>query len=131
MTEAAAPAGAGGEIRLWVDPADPCLPGHFPGRPILPGVVLLDALVAALRGPLSHPAPHGAAIGQAPATGQASGAGRALVLEAVKLTAPVLPGQWVTLRWAQTAPGRAAFQAEAAGVRVLSGRAVWTAGPPS
>jgi 3-hydroxyacyl-[acyl-carrier-protein] dehydratase len=28
-------------------PADhPCLPGHFPGNPIVPGVLLLDAIVA-------------------------------------------------------------------------------------
>ncbi len=30
-------------------PADhPSLPGHFPGRPIVPGVVLLDEVVAAI-----------------------------------------------------------------------------------
>lgn len=27
----------------------PCLPGHFPGNPIVPGVVLLDLVTAALR----------------------------------------------------------------------------------
>ena len=31
-------------------PADhPCLPGHFPGNPIVPGVMLLEALALALR----------------------------------------------------------------------------------
>jgi 3-hydroxymyristoyl/3-hydroxydecanoyl-(acyl carrier protein) dehydratase len=33
----------------------PCLPGHFPGRPLVPGVVLLDEVVAAIEaghGPL-------------------------------------------------------------------------------
>jgi 3-hydroxyacyl-[acyl-carrier-protein] dehydratase len=30
-------------------PADhPCLPGHFPGQPIVPGVVLLDRVLAAI-----------------------------------------------------------------------------------
>jgi 3-hydroxyacyl-[acyl-carrier-protein] dehydratase len=28
--------------------AHPALPGHFPGNPIVPGVVLLDCIVAAL-----------------------------------------------------------------------------------
>jgi 3-hydroxymyristoyl/3-hydroxydecanoyl-(acyl carrier protein) dehydratase len=100
-------AGGGGEIALHVAADDPCLPGHFPGQPILPGVLLLDALAAAL-----CPAP--------PAE---------MVLEAVKFAAPVRPGQVVTLRWRETAPGRAAFEAEADGARVLSGRAIWHAAP--
>ena len=38
-------------------PADhPCLPGHFPGRPVVPGVLLLEQVVAAIEavhGPLA------------------------------------------------------------------------------
>jgi 3-hydroxymyristoyl/3-hydroxydecanoyl-(acyl carrier protein) dehydratase len=31
-------------------PADhPCLPGHFPGRPLVPGVLLLEQVALALR----------------------------------------------------------------------------------
>jgi len=31
-----------------VIPADhPCLPGHFPGNPLVPGVVILDEVIAA------------------------------------------------------------------------------------
>lgn len=94
---------------MVVAPDDPCLAGHFPGQPILPGVLLLDLLAAALR--RARPRQGG------------------LVLEAVKFTAPVRPGQAVALCWADTAPGRAAFHAEADGIRVLSGRAVWTPAP--
>lgn len=40
----------------FIIPADhPCLPGHFPGQPIVPGVVLLDRVIEAIEaqaGPL-------------------------------------------------------------------------------
>jgi len=42
-------------MRFVIDPDHPCLPGHFPGRPLVPGVVLLDRVVAAIEaahGPL-------------------------------------------------------------------------------
>ncbi|HTU65271.1 MAG TPA: hypothetical protein VMF52_04940 [Steroidobacteraceae bacterium] len=53
----------------------PCYAGHFPGRPIVPGVLLLDLVVEA--------------IGQ--------GAPRALA--AVKFHQAVLPGDALTVRW--------------------------------
>ncbi|MDI9238296.1 polyketide synthase dehydratase domain-containing protein [Lysobacter sp. LF1] len=55
-------------------PADhPCLPGHFPGRPVVPGVVLLERVVEAIE------AVHGPLEG--------------LRLPQVKFLQPLLPGQ--------------------------------------
>ena len=34
------------EARFAVDPAHPALEGHFPGNPLLPGVVVLDQVIA-------------------------------------------------------------------------------------
>lgn len=51
----------------------PSLPGHFPGQPIVPGVVLLDRVVEALE--------------------QAHGALPAMRLPQVKFLKPLLPGQ--------------------------------------
>ena len=42
-------------MRFVIEPDHPSLPGHFPGRPLVPGVVLLDRVVAAIeaaQGPL-------------------------------------------------------------------------------
>lgn len=55
-------------------PADhPSLPGHFPGHPIVPGVVLLDQVIAAIE--IAH------------------GALPALRLPQVKFVQPLLPGE--------------------------------------
>ena len=34
------------DFELRIDADHPALPGHFPGRPVVPGVVLLDRIVA-------------------------------------------------------------------------------------
>ncbi|WP_342316601.1 hypothetical protein [Lysobacter sp. FW306-1B-D06B] len=51
----------------------PSLPGHFPGRPLVPGVVLLERVVEAIEA--------------------AHGPQRALRLPQVKFLQPLLPGE--------------------------------------
>lgn len=60
-------------MEFVVEQHHPCLPGHFPGNPLVPGVVVLDHVLAAIEdmhGPLG-----------------------ALRLPQVKFVAPLLPGQ--------------------------------------
>ncbi len=35
------------EAEKYIDPSLPLLAGHFPGRPVLPGVIIIEALVQA------------------------------------------------------------------------------------
>lgn len=62
----------------------PCLPGHFPGQPVVPGVVLLDRMLDALE----------AAHGPLPA----------LRLPQAKFLQPLLPGQEARVAIAGDAP---------------------------
>lgn len=75
--------------RFTVPASHPALPGHFPGRPIVPGVVVLDAVIAAAR----------ARFGLGPAAG----------LPRAKFLSPVLPGEEVAAEIARTPAGRIAF----------------------
>ncbi|MCD9085386.1 hypothetical protein [Stenotrophomonas sp. SY1] len=61
-------------MQFVIAPDHPCLPGHFPGRPLVPGVVLLEQVLRAVH------AETGIAVG-------------ALRLPQVKFMAPLLPGQ--------------------------------------
>jgi 3-hydroxymyristoyl/3-hydroxydecanoyl-(acyl carrier protein) dehydratase len=72
-----------GEFTIGAD--HPALPGHFPGRPIVPGVVLLDEAfsVMATSRPLQAP----------------------FVLIRVKFLSPVLPDQRVTVLANESAAG--------------------------
>ena len=62
----------------------PAYAGHFPGQPILPGVVLLDAALHALAAVQGSPA----------ASGQ---------IKSAKFLSPVLPGEMLTLYYSATA----------------------------
>ena len=67
-----------------VDPSHPSLPGHFPGAPVVPGVLVLERVVAAIE------AAHGP-LG-------------ALRLSQVKFLQPLLPGEQADVELADLVP---------------------------
>ena len=87
-------------------PADHlCLPGHFPGRPVVPGVVLLDEALALL-------------LAAAPGL-------RVAGLPAIRFLRPVLPGEDVeVVHEVPVAPGRVGFACRTAGQDAVRGTAL-------
>jgi 3-hydroxymyristoyl/3-hydroxydecanoyl-(acyl carrier protein) dehydratase len=85
----------------WTVPADhPAFAGHFPWRPIVPGVVLLDKLVQAVT---------------------ASGGVRVAGIASAKFLSPVGPGATVEFSWARGATAALRFDIACAGAAVATG----------
>jgi len=88
----------------FVIPSDhPSLPGHFPGRPVVPGVVVLDRVIDAIE------ARHGP-VG-------------ALRLPQVKFVQPLLPGEAAEIALEGEAP-RWRFRVTRQGDVIASGEVV-------
>lgn len=99
------PTDAGSAIRFTtaVLADHPALPGHFPGHPIVPGVVLLNEVLRAARATMLP------------------GASFANMVE-VKFNAPVAPGDSLTIVLARDRGERLRFSIERSGVSIASGR---------
>lgn len=84
-----------------IGPDHPAIPGHFPGRPVVPGVVLLDHVIAAAR--------------------DAFGLGPLALLPRVKFAAPVMPGQRVAMVLTRIDTARIAFVCSIEGAIAATG----------
>lgn len=74
--------------------AEPYVPGHLPGRPAFPGVLLLEAM-SQVGGVLLAHAP--------PFAGGAGGGGYLAALDRVEFKRPVVPGDQVVIEAVKTA----------------------------
>lgn len=92
------------ELQFSVPPDHPSLPGHFPGRPLVPGVLVLEHVLQAVE----H------------STGTALGC---LRLPQVKFVSPLLPGQVAEVALEGGHP-RWRFRVSHAGQLVASGEVI-------
>lgn len=92
----------GAPTTLRIDPGHPALAGHFPGAPVLPGVLLLDETVRAVE--------------------EANGGVQTRwIVSAAKFLKPVRPGETLTLEWQALPNGSMRFAVSSAGHPVASG----------
>jgi 3-hydroxyacyl-[acyl-carrier-protein] dehydratase len=87
--------------RFVVPPDDACLDGHFPGRPTVPGVVVVDEAVTLICGRMHHVSLAEILVG--------------------KFAGVVLPGQPVEVSCGEMAAGRVEFACTQLGRTVALG----------
>jgi 3-hydroxymyristoyl/3-hydroxydecanoyl-(acyl carrier protein) dehydratase len=95
---------ARGETPLDIDARHPAFEGHFPGRPILPGVVLLSEAMAVLATLESRPP-------------------QQWLLASAKFLSPAQPGEPLTMTHERLASGAVRWQIRAGDRLVASGLA--------
>lgn len=89
-------------LPLAIDAAHPAFDGHFPGAPVLPGVILLDEAIRAVE------------LAQ-------GGAPRCWRISSVKFPQAVQPGEPLVLEQEPLASGAIRFTISSAGQRVADG----------
>lgn len=103
------------ETTLHIAPDHPTFAGHFPGAPIVPGVVLLDAAVHAVLQMLRPPAARdedGASIGNI------------CQISSAKFLSPVGPGETLTISFSTAASGSTRFDISSGNRKVATGTLV-------
>ena len=99
-----------GETSLTIAVDHPAFAGHFPGRPIVPGVLLLDAALHAV-----------AQARQAAGANPADEPGAHFQIASAKFLSPVQPGERLTISYASTDTGQTRFEIASSGSRVATG----------
>jgi 3-hydroxyacyl-[acyl-carrier-protein] dehydratase len=100
-----------GEFQISVAPDHPSFAGHFPGLPILPGVVLLDEVIRALAGVLEQPV----------SADSTSRPAARLKINAAKFFSPVTPGEMLAVCYEASSAGTTRFEISAAHRKVAEG----------
>jgi 3-hydroxyacyl-[acyl-carrier-protein] dehydratase len=99
------------ETTLLIAPDHPAFAGHFPGAPIVPGVVLLDAAVHTVLQAL-RPASSG------------DGAKTVCQISSAKFLSPVGPGETLTIACTTSTSGSTRFDISSGSRKVATGTLV-------
>jgi len=103
------------ETTLFMPHDHPAFAGHFVGHPIVPGVVLLDAVVHAVQQGRARTA-GGNATSPIPLACQISSA---------KFLRTVGPGETLTIAWGTATSGSTHFDISGGGGKVATGTLTW------
>ena len=90
------------EIEKCIPKTHPCLPGHFPGNPVVPGVVILDEVIRAVTDWQSEWVIKG--------------------ISSVKFISPLLPGEKFSIQLQIPEKGKLKFQCTVADRKVALGQ---------
>ncbi len=102
---------------LHIAAEHPAFEGHFPGAPLLPGVVLLDEMLRAVVAGACADVSGSDAVGLGAGGSRASG----WTIATAKFLHPVRPGETLTFEHAPLASGGVRFTIRSAGRAVASG----------